>query len=137
MAVRISMPLGGMCNVTFPYSRDLVDTLKSAVPAGCRSWDPRRKLWTVESWCVPDLVATLRALGYIVVDGTRAERPKPPPSRGEVTWAETLFVAVGPDRVEPVYRALVRVLHPDTGGDTVLMQQLNAARDKQISGRAA
>jgi hypothetical protein len=35
-----------------------------------------------------------------------------------------------PERLrEPVYKALVRVLHPDAGGDIKLMQELNAARD--------
>jgi hypothetical protein len=42
-----------------------------------------------------------------------------------------LLDAVGKDRVEPVHRALVKVLHPDVGGDTKLMQELNAARDRR------
>jgi hypothetical protein len=48
-----------------------------------------------------------------------------------------LLDAVGPARIEPVHRALARVLHPDVGGDTALMQQLNAARDRRMVGRAA
>jgi hypothetical protein len=50
-------------------------------------------------------------------------------------WAKLLFQAVGPDRAEAVYRALAKVLHPDTPtGDTRLQQQLNAAYSK-LNGR--
>jgi len=34
-----------------------------------------------------------------------------------------------------VYRALVRVLHPDAGGDNALSAALNDARDKIEDGR--
>ena len=46
-------------------------------------------------------------------------------------WAKALFARVGPDRAEPVFKALTRILHPDNAdtGDTELQRQLNDARD--------
>jgi len=49
------------------------------------------------------------------------------------TWAEQTLAAasaVSPALAEKVFAALTRALHPDVGGDTRLMQQLNAARDE-------
>jgi hypothetical protein len=57
---------------------------------------------------------------------------RPPPRATSTDWCGPLFSAVGPDRREAVFKALVRVLHPDNAktGDTKLMQDLNAARDR-------
>lgn len=44
-------------------------------------------------------------------------------------WAEQLLGKLTPEQADKAYRALVRVLHPDVGGDHRLMQQLNVARD--------
>jgi hypothetical protein len=41
-----------------------------------------------------------------------------------------LFELVGPERHEPVFKALTKILHPDAGGDGRLQQQLNDARDQ-------
>ncbi|MEU4600410.1 hypothetical protein [Nocardia sp. NPDC023988] len=49
----------------------------------------------------------------------------PPPN---TDWAHSLFAAVGSDLAQSVYKSLSTALHPDTGGRTDLMQQLNAAR---------
>lgn len=46
-------------------------------------------------------------------------------------WAEQLLRAVGPERVDAVFKALTRVLHPDVKtGDETLMKALNNARDR-------
>jgi hypothetical protein len=59
----------------------------------------------------------------------RQQNTRPPRSSPSNDWAHSLFRAVGPDRAEAVYKALSRVLHPDTPtGDHQLMQQLNEAR---------
>jgi len=59
------------------------------------------------------------------------QQARPPrPDRGERTWADALLTAAGPELAPRVFKALAAVLHPDTGGDTTLMQQLNAARDR-------
>lgn len=43
------------------------------------------------------------------------------------SWADGLFAQTPATLHKPVYKALSKVLHPDTGGDTAAMQQLNDA----------
>lgn len=45
------------------------------------------------------------------------------------SWAEQLLSGCDPQLSEKVFKRLVTVLHPDAGGDTRLMQELNVARD--------
>ncbi len=114
-----------------PYAlRELVKTFPD------RKWNPAQKCWTINLVYVDSLADALRSAGETVFltrsDGSayrtgarsHGHRDTPAPS-----WAETLLDAVGPDRVEPVFRALTRVLHPDAGGDHQLMAALSAARD--------
>lgn len=114
-----------------PYAlRELVKTFPD------RKWNPDRKCWTIRLVYVDSLADALRSAGETVFltrsDGSayrtgarsHGHRGTPAPS-----WAETLLDAVGSDRVEPVFRALTRVLHPDAGGDHQLMAALTAARD--------
>lgn len=46
-------------------------------------------------------------------------------------WARTLFDALPTTLHDKAYRALAKVLHPDTGGDAELMKALNAERDRR------
>jgi len=109
-----------------PYElRELVKTFQG------RRWHPDLKCWSVWTDQVDALADVLRAAGRAVyfTAGGNGQRPSATPSTPTPTWAEHLFAAVGPSRTDAAYRAMSKVLHPDTGnGDTVLMQQLNAAR---------
>ncbi|WP_405487826.1 hypothetical protein [Nocardia sp. NBC_00511] len=52
-------------------------------------------------------------------------------------WADQLYAAVGASRVKLIHRLLADVLHPDKAtGDTGLMQELNAARDRHRKAAA-
>ena len=62
--------------------------------------------------------------------GGKTPPPPRPPRGGPLTWADTLLAEAGPDLAPAVYKALARVLHPDTGGSSKLMQQLNLANDR-------
>ncbi|WP_280271878.1 hypothetical protein [Nocardia wallacei] len=58
-----------------------------------------------------------------------AAKASAPPASG--SWAEQLFTAVGESRIDAVFKAMSRCLHPDVKtGDTRLMQQLNDARGR-------
>jgi len=105
-----------------------------------RKWDPTptNKCWIMPVRFVDDLADALRAAGVTVyitrADGSpwRSGRTthghRSTPAAG---WADALFTAVGPNRVEPVFRAMSRIIHQDAGGgDTRLMQELNAARER-------
>ena len=105
-----------------------------------RRWNPQHKCWLVGASFADAMAEALKAAGCTVIvtrhggaeDG--AHRDHHVVGAG---WAETLFAAVGPARAAAVYRALSRVLHPDAGGDTALMRELNAARDRQRCRGAA
>jgi hypothetical protein len=60
---------------------------------------------------------------------TNGSTPRPPRG-GARTWADDLLDAAGPELGATIYKALSRVLHPDAGGSTELMQHLNRARDR-------
>lgn len=62
--------------------------------------------------------------------GGKPQGNPPRPDRGQRTWADELLTAAGPELAPRLFKALAAVLHPDTGGDNQLMQQLNAARDR-------
>ncbi len=125
--------VGTVAKAYVPY--DLREVVKSF---RCKRWDPVGKHWTVSVEFVDALANALRAAGVTVFvtcpDGTpwksgatgHGHRATP----GD-DWADGLFAAVGPDRVDLVFRALSRTLHPDAAaGDTALMQELNGARER-------
>lgn len=117
----------GTVEVRSPFeARDVIKSL----PAPARSWDKRRKLWLVDAGLAPILTVRLRDDGF-AVDRVRPRSSgtavRPPRSS---TWADQMYAEVGPDLGDKAYQALVRVLHPDAGGDTEAMQSLNSARDR-------
>lgn len=113
--------------------RELVKTFPK------RRWLPDSRAWRIGVTFVDDCADALRAAGCEVFvtrpDGSTWTSGRPGTGHRSTPaedWAGRLLDAVGPDRAEAVFRALTRVLHPDTGsGDTVLMQQLNTARDQR------
>lgn len=111
--------------VCFPYDPDIV-TLIKRVPSHARSWNPEIKEWRVSDVYVNELAALLKKNGHHVL-GVGAANATASTSQ----WAEVLFQRVGEARVESVFRALTRVLHPDNlvTGDGSLQQELNNARD--------
>jgi len=126
--------LGG-ARVSFAYDPDLVSVIKTLHSAH-RRWNATTKTWWVATAAINELTEILEAGGYTVISTMRSRSSSPPPPRSpRDTWADLLLDAVGQERVEPVHRALSRVLHPDVGGDTALMQALNAARDRRVVRR--
>ncbi len=123
----------GGAEVRFPYNRELVDLLKAHVPYDEREWDPDRKVWTVwaASLYLDAFLSGAIYYGHEVLDLRKKQETPPPPQEPSPSWADALFQAVGPERANAVYRALSRVLHPDTEhGDHELMVQLTDARQK-------
>ena len=111
--------------VTFPYDAEAVAIIKT-IPV--HRWDPKTKTWTTETSWVRLLATRLHAQGFdIAIDGVPFT-PDPPKPLG--LPFDALF-AILPERLRlPVFRALSKVLHPDHGGDTALMQQLNRAKER-------
>lgn len=107
--------------VLSPFSaKDDVKALPSA------RWDKTIRAWVILSLNVEGAARDLRRLGYAVelegfrtVDTPRVNEP----------W-EAMFSAVPVALRAKTYRALVKVLHPDAGGDLAAMQALTVAFEK-------
>lgn len=95
------------------------DTIRSA-PG--RKWNPERRQWSVPADVVDDLAGWLRDDGF---DVTVRGRPARAQGRHPAEWTWALYDAVPEHLRDAAYRALLRVLHPDVGGDSRLAQQLN------------
>lgn len=142
-----------VAKVHSPYDPTRVEVIKT-IPG--RFWEKAGHFWTVPSGEVPALKAALEAFGdHVQIIGaaptapsaaetdaiiTRLERDKQrlqqeiirlknAQAASTQNWAEQLLGRLGVEQGDKAFKALSRVLHPDVGGDTVLMQQLNAARD--------
>ena len=107
----------------FAYDPTLVSIVKT-VPSYARSWQPTSKVWIIDRPYAVQLAADFARMGHIVT-GIETSRQREVP---DDDWAKLLFRRVGSGKTDIVYRALSRVLHPDVGGDTQLMQELNDAR---------
>ena len=122
----------GQVQVFAPYAlKEIIKSLPN------RRWDKLGKCWIIPVRHADLCGNALRAAGCEVFltrpDGTPWTSGRPDAGHRSTPgpdWAEGLLDAVGPQRIDKVYRALSRVLHPDAGGDMQLMQQLNIARDK-------
>lgn len=100
------------------------------------TWRPREKAWQMPPFQLERIIEELEAVyGYtvVLVGVERAKRQ----ALGEFrrphgSWAEEMFAAVPEHLHEPIFRALMRVLHPDVGGDGRAAQQLNDARPTEM-----
>ncbi len=119
---------GNKAKIRSPFeAKDAIKTMP------IRRWDPSIKCWVIPAEDVDELQAILEAEGFkVIITGVREQRRDPPPRNGRntETWADGLFTALNPALAEKAYKALVRVIHPDVGGSTEAMKQLNAARDR-------
>lgn len=117
---------GGHCTVSFAYDPELVALMKT-VPTYARTWSPSTKRWHLDTEFANELADTLRRLGHHVI-GLDPGSPSCSPQSDASEWAYQLFRRVGPTRQRAAFRALSRVLHPDTPtGDKQLQQELNDA----------
>jgi hypothetical protein len=116
--------------VKFRYDPDAVALVK-ALPTWARRWDPLTKAWYIDVGHAEELAADFAEIGYLVV-GLERSRTGNGACNGACAHSGDIFAQllrhVGNDRSERVFKALTRILHPDTaGGDGRLQQQLNDA----------
>lgn len=131
-AARMTRTAGGRSyRVEFPFDRDVVDSIKSIVPAHSRQYDPDEKAWFI-SPAYRDVIRELLEDVFITVETDSEYRSTftPPPSdrapRTEYTVLH-LLPSAPPELVESAYKCLSRMHHPDRGGAGEKMQELNSA----------
>jgi hypothetical protein len=103
--------------VAFTYDEDLKDQIK-ALPGA--HWFPSEKAWRMPVKHREEVECILRRWGFFDDVDIKA-------GNADGEWASVMFGALPPRLREPVYKALLRVLHPDVGGDGRVTQQLNDA----------
>jgi hypothetical protein len=120
----------------FPYDAALIDALKAGIPVHARTYDPVAKAWMVTGRYVS--VATrlmYEVFGHVdVVEQTSAGSADRDRHAGEDPWVILhLRPTAPPELVSAAHRCLAKLNHPDTGGNCITMQSINAAVD-QIRG---
>lgn len=118
----------GRAVLAFPFDRWLVESLKAEIPPYARSYDPARKTWTVEQ---PYIRTARRLLTTVWPDAEIEEEPRfrSPSERTPRAEYHILHLqpTAPPELVEAAYKCLSRLYHPDAGGDTEKMMQINEA----------
>lgn len=119
--------------LAFDYSAEMVQALKDHIPARDRKWCPEIRQW----WFKPGMLASVQTLAerhcgsvhYIERDSAGLEAAIP---AATVAAYRTLHLQPSaPDElVKAAYRVLCKLHHPDAGGTTHAMQQVNDAYSK-------
>lgn len=110
--------------LSFIFNEDLVRELKDSIPSEFRRWDPIEKRWLFSPLYLADVEAICRH--YFSPESVSLD------IAGGVSSSELfvqLFDLLRGEERERVYRTLAMALHPDRGGSTELMKQLNNAHD--------
>jgi hypothetical protein len=114
---------------TIPFNRELIDRWKSAVPYARRSYDPASKAWRF--WGGYEAEAIEQLLAYFPdaeIPTRRRSGSGPKADRCTDHFRVLHLRETAPvELIEASYRVLARLHHPDHGGATETMQQINGA----------
>ena len=106
------------------YNVLLVKLLSTLPKQECQYRD-ETKTWYIDLKYESVVVSWLTRFGYLVTD---VDAPIP---AGDDSYAILgLLPTAVPEVCEAAYKALCKVNHPDLGGDSEVMKQINAAYDK-------
>jgi hypothetical protein len=129
-AARMTRIWDGSHRVTFPFDRDVVEGIKNIVPVHSRTYDPDEKAWYIApAYFVPVRNLLTATFMQVEMDADREPFTPPPSDRAPRTEYTILHLlpSAPPELVESAYKCLSRMHHPDAGGTTTTMQELNSA----------
>ena len=132
-APRIVRRWDGATVLTFPFDRWLVDALKSEIPAHARTFDPAAKSWTITP-AYAHVAGQLMHDVFPDVEIVGAATP-PPFDRGRPASDDPWTIlhlrpTAPPELITAAHRCLAKLNHPDAGGSTAVMQQINGAVER-------
>lgn len=124
-----------LATVAFAYNEALVELIRT-VPG--RKWHVEDRVWTVPAGQIEGTAAMFHKAGCTVtIDGkvwTPLAQHKGSVPSSRVELLTRLFTSI-PDRLgPPTQRALIRVWHPDAGGDDTLARDLNQVWSRSPKG---
>jgi hypothetical protein len=115
----------------------MIEVLKGYIPSCHRVYVPERRTWRVDAYahdCLHGWLAYVRAdfnarIEWLEVDTDPEQEWTPPvkPKASDPYVMLHLLPSAPPEVVKAAYRALAVLNHPDKGGDTEAMQQINDA----------
>jgi hypothetical protein len=117
-------------------ARALIDAWKAQVPYSRRSYDSDRKRWRFWGG-YQDLAATLLLERFPDAEIPRTHHaPFDAPARSGADHFRVLHLreTAPVELIEASYRVLARLNHPDRGGTTEAMQQINGPTPRSESG---
>ena len=113
----------GGYKIRFPYDAEAVAAIE-LIPYYGRRYNPNGRTWWISSFHIDEARDLLAQIGYIE-SGTRQARG---PSDDQSPYARLWCRDGAPiEVVKAAYLALTRMHHPDAGGDTKTMQEINIA----------
>lgn len=123
--VAISISNDYEAKIRSKYDSQVVQIIK-LIPG--RSWEPDDKLWTIPPEYAPHLAKALENLGYYVsIDDFRNTAQTRTQASGSDVFQQ--FIDALPATLrKQAWKAVAIILHPDTGGDTISMQQWNKVK---------
>jgi hypothetical protein len=114
----------GWLEVVTPYDPEYLDDMKLFIPYENRRWVPETKSWRIRANEGKYLKQILTKHHYhIIEDDTHWDIGS--------NLFDYLFEGIPDEYVNKVYYALANALHPDHGGSTKQMQDLNAAYENR------
>jgi hypothetical protein len=123
--------------ISFAFNRQLVDIIKAVVPPRERSYHPEERSWWIDDPWVARLTSAVNramenSVAWVGIEpDCPPPRPKsPPPPINLETAFVNLFQSLPPALVRPMKVAILKVVHPDMGGDHASAVALNAALER-------
>lgn len=137
MTVFVRYQEDGSVTIQTPYNQAFIDDLKASIPFRHRSWRPDEKLWSVDAIYAKNAEDLCKDwyedvhVAYFERQRQQSQNSTGTPSRPVEPWATLHLLPTAPKPlVRAVYLELMKIHHPDKGGDTAITQKINAAFDE-------
>jgi len=117
--------LEDMYRVIVPYNPNFLNDFKIVIPIPYRRWNPTSKCWYVSKICIADLIPLLKKYFKNIKTNIGAESSSENPYT-----IMGLTSKASNEVIKAAYKALALKLHPDRGGDSNKMEELNLAYEK-------
>ena len=120
--------LGAEALLSFDYDEEAVDAIKT-LPFWGRKWHPDLRAWRIHPHLEDRARELLEDLGFVNAEERKTARPPRREQQKPVSPWAMLWLREGAPKevVHAAYRALALLHHPDVGGNTEQMQEINLA----------
>lgn len=130
----------GSVEIRFHYNPWVIEQIKALIPGFGRSYKPEQKMWIVfEPWASEAIRILEEAFDTVKIErnpGRQSAKINSTSSIGQAYTELHLLESAPPELIKGAYRILAKLNHPDHGGSSAAMRQINAAFERiQDAGR--